>query len=308
MTNFFLKAAQIILLLIAAIGLAFAQKPGSSPLICRSVVQVDVNGIEDPTERDALSTALNKEPPFDRGNALDAFASNYPNSPQKLEVLEEAMRAFLISSAEAQAADSRILTPLGDTRAGDVAMRILRIDPDHLCALAALLETRRSMYPPEYKDWIPSAEHGLRILSTWSKPDSVPEDEYTRQRDRMAAVFYGAAGIGALLKKDYLLARENYLKSLSIEPNNVLDDYQLGIADMEMTPVDPKGFWYLAKAISISKKDGNAVGASEMWAYARAKYSKYHGTDRGLDQIVIKAVRESAPPAGFTVRAAQRLD
>src|SRR5215471_18085023 len=160
MTNFSFKAGRIILLPIAAIGLAFAQKPGSSPLICRSVVEVDVNRVEDPTERDALSTALNKEPPLDRGNALDAFASNYPNSSQKLGVLEEAMRAFLISADEARAADwPRIGIPLGDTRAGDVAMRILRIDPDHLCALAMLLETRRSMYP-EYKDWIPSAEHG----------------------------------------------------------------------------------------------------------------------------------------------------
>jgi tetratricopeptide (TPR) repeat protein len=188
-------------------------------------------------------------------------------------------------------------------KADQVAIRILRDDPDNACALAVILYARRSPTVLDYKDWTADAARGLQLLESWRKPQGMSEAEYKKQYDAMAVVFYGAAGFGALSTKDYYLSRDYYLKSLSINPNNLSDNYQLGIADLEMSPLDPNGFWYIAKAIDLAQHEGNTSAVSAMTTYAEARYQKYHGGFQGWNQIVTSAATESAPPANFSVTA-----
>jgi hypothetical protein len=88
-----------------------------------------------------------------------------------------------------------------------------------------------------------------------------------------------------------------------MDPSNRMDLSELATADLEMVPPDPQGFWYVAKAISLARQEGNINAASGMITYAKAKYRKYHGGEDGWDQIVARAATESGPPIGFTVTA-----
>jgi hypothetical protein len=78
--------------------------------------------------------------------------------------------------------------------------------------------------------------------------------------------------------------------------------YQLSIAELEMTPLDPRGFWYMARASNLAK--GNDAAVKAISSYAAAKYKLYHGSVDGWDQMVAAAANQTAPPGGFSVTAA----
>lgn len=126
-------------------------------------------------------------------------------------------------------------------------------------------------------------------------------EELSKLRAQMADIFFGAAGFCALSAKDYSTARDNYQKALQINPDNMQDNYQIGIADVEMNPIDVSGFWYLARAINLADSQNNPSAKDGIAGYASARYMKYHGTAAGWDQIVAQAANQTSIPANFTV-------
>src|SRR5262249_18542351 len=110
-------------------------------------------------------------------------------------------------------------------------------------------------------------------------------------------------GFAALQAKDFGAARDFYLKSVQLDPGNLQDVYQLGITDLQMTPLDVSGFWYAAKAISLAQAQNNEHAATGIAQYARATYQKYHGGADGWDELVAATAKQISPPAGFAVSA-----
>lgn len=80
------------------------------------------------------------------------------------------------------------------------------------------------------KDAWSYADHGLKLLPARKKPEAMPDADFATARDQSAAVFYGAAGLHSLAAKDFATARDNYQKSLAIQPSNFLDLYHLGLS------------------------------------------------------------------------------
>src|SRR5262249_10696600 len=93
-----------------------------------------------------------------------------------------------------------------------------------------------------------------------------------------------------------------YQKSIAVNPNNMQDVYQMGIAALESNPVDKKGFWYIAKAINLSK--GNDAAVKQITSYGKPKYRNYHGGDDGWDAIVAAAATQTTVPADFDIKPA----
>jgi hypothetical protein len=115
----------------------------------------------------------------------------------------------------------------------------------------------------------------------------------------MTIILNGAAGFLALQSQDYAGAAGYYRKSLAVNPNNLQDDYQLGIADLQRSPPDTVGFWYVARAGDLAAAANNAAGQQNILNYGKAKYHRYHGSEDGWDDIVAAAANGEAPPAGF---------
>jgi hypothetical protein len=146
------------------------------------------------------------------------------------------------------------------------------------------------------------SEKGLKALPGWQKPDGTSDADFEKMRKQMAAIFHGAAGFAALQAKDYPAARDHYMQSIENDPNNLQDVYQLSVAELEMKPVDPNGFWYVAKAFQLAQ--GNAAGQKSIADYGKAKYRKYHGGEDGWDQLVAATANQSSRPADFSVKPA----
>ena len=100
-------------------------------------------------------------------------------------------------------------------------------------------------------------------------------------------------------EKDYGKARETLLRAVAADPRSMQDFFQLGIAELEMSPADPTGFWHLAKSMSFARAQNNEAATQTMANYGKAKYRKYHGGEDGWEEIVANAAREAAVPTGF---------
>jgi tetratricopeptide (TPR) repeat protein len=248
--------------------------------------------IKDPPEYNAYIAALNTQDPAQRAAAMEAFVSQYPGSVVKIDALEQAMAAYQ------QAGNVAKLT--------STANRILELDPANVRALAIVTFLNRSLASQgdakAIADVRMDSEKGLRALPGWQKPESMSDADFDKMRRQMAGIFHGAAGFAALQAKDYPAARDHYMQSIENDPNSLQDVYQLAVAELEMKPLDPNGFWYVAKAFQLAQ--GNAVGQKSIEAYGKAKYGRYHGGEDGWDQLVAATASQAARQADFSIRPA----
>src|SRR5258708_14301119 len=209
--------------------------------------------IKDPGEYNSYITALNTQDPAAKAQAMEAFIVQYPQSIVKIDALEQAMAAYQQimaanqqpgNDAKAQEATSKVL---------DTASKILEVNPNNVRALAVMtfIERSRAADASMSAKVRADAEKGLKALDGW-KPEGMSDAEVEKLKNEMAEIFEGAAGFGGLQAKDYAAAPTYYTNSAQLDPNNLQDIYQLGIADLEMNPIDVKELWYIAKAYNLA--------------------------------------------------------
>ena len=187
---------------------------------------------------------------------------------------------------------------------GNIAKRLLTLDPDNIRALAVLTALEHDAAvtgdPNALTAMSDYANRGLHTLSTWKKPDKISAAAFNKMRNQFDLAFNGAVGFGLLNAKSYGAARDVYLKAIKDDPRDAQIFYQLGVAETQMTPLDANGFWHLAKAMALAIAQNNKAGAQQIEKYARAAYHQYHGSDDGWDAVVSAAATQTALPEGFS--------
>lgn len=268
--------------------------------------------IKDPAEYNAYITALNATDPAAKGAAMEAFVAQYPNSIVKIDALEQAMGAYQQKAQD----DVEKLAKLGpqdpqrdalnkdaalyQQKVEQIARQILTIEPNNVRALAIVVFLERG----QIRDAATGAkaradaERGLQELPNWKNPDGVSAADYEKMKNQMMGIFAGTAAFGALQQKDYAAARKYYEQALKVDPNDLGNNYQIAIALLESNPMDPLGFWYGAKALSIAQKQNPQ--AFQAWSpYFLSRYKKYHGNTDDWNQRMATAATETAPPPNF---------
>jgi tetratricopeptide (TPR) repeat protein len=244
--------------------------------------------IKDPAEYNAYITALNTTDAAAKGAAMEAFVAQYPNSIVKIDALEQAMSAYQ------QAGNQQ--------KVEQIARQILTIEPNNVRALAIVVFLERG----QIKDAASGAkarsdaDRGLQELPNWKPADVSPADQ-EKLRNQMTGIFAGTAAFGALQQKDYAAASKYYEQALKVDPNDLGNNYQMGIAMLESNPMNPLGFWYGAKAISVAQSSNppNPQAVQSMTPYFVTRYKKYHGNTDDWNQRVAAAATQTAPPANF---------
>jgi len=242
--------------------------------------------IKDPAEYNAYITALNTTDPAAKGQAMEAFVAQYPNSIVKIEALEQAMGAY-------QQANNQ-------QKVEQIAKQIMAIEPNNVRALAIVVYIERSQIkdPASGAKARADAERGLQELPNWKQPEGVSAADYEKMRNQMTGIFAGTAAFGALQQKDYASAQKFYEQALKIDPNDLGNNYQMAIALLESNPMNPLGFWYGAKALSTAQAQNPQ--AFQAWSpYFLSKYKKYHGSTNDWNQRMAAAAQQTAPPPDF---------
>ena len=145
---------------------------------------------------------------------------------------------------------------------------------------------------------------GLAALAKARKPEGLNDAEFARLKGQAGTILHGAAGFIAFQEKDYAAARPHYLDALKFDASDLQNTYQLSLACLEASPLEPDGFWYVARAIALAGGSATPAVQDQIRTYAAAKYRRYHGSEEGWADLLGKAAKASAKPAGFTVKPA----
>lgn len=278
-----------VLVFIAALvlGAITAPQPAQCSESSQQSAQVPTSQkvIRDPNEYNAYMTALNTRDPSAKASAMEAFVKQYPQSVVLTDALEQAMDAYRQAGNEAKLETT--------------ARLILQRKPDAIAALAILAYLDRYKATNGDKAALQEAcgyaQTGTNQVRGWQKPDEMSEADFQRMKTQMVEIFNGASGFCSLEKKDYGAAQGFYLEAIQNDANDLQDTYQLTISYLEEDPIDLRGFWYGAKAISLA--GNNAATASGIARYVKAKYKKYHGQVDDWDSFATVAVSQTTPPS-----------
>jgi hypothetical protein len=277
------------------------QSLGAQPLAPQSATPATSPGalmIKDPAEASDYAAAMIVADPAEQGAALEAFVAKYPQSRVKAEALENALAAYLVARSfdKVQA----------------LADRILAGEPDNARALAmgvfvkrARAATAQGAQAGDLAEQAGAeAEKGLKALVRWRARAGAADADAAAVRNEMLATFNGALGYRALLRKDYAAAKIYYLAALKADPSDLDDAYQLAVSLLQASPLDPTGFWWAARADSMTTAAGNSDAQAAIERFAKPRYARYHGGDDGWDGLVTAAGTGLAPPADFAVAPA----
>ena len=273
--------------LIFALGLfaaaaAAAQQPPSSQTV-----------IKDPAEYNAYTAAVSTQDATSRAEALEAFVQQYPKSVVLTDALEAEMAAW-------QAA--------GDSKqVMKVAKHLLAADQSNIRVLGIVVALDRVNAAAgdnaALNEMCQYASGGMLAVPMWRQPANMAPADFVALSKLLNDIFIGAEGYCAVQEKNYSQAREWLGRALKIDPTNVQDTYQLAVADLESTPLDPNGFWYCARGIHLAESAAIPQDAGGMTAYCKAKYTKVHGADDGWDALLASVADQDAPPPDFAAKS-----
>src|SRR6476660_7777148 len=108
------------------------QPPAQQPAATDQQANTPTNQkvIKDPAEYNAYMTALNTTDPAGKGQAMEAFIAQYPNSIVKTEAMEQAMGAYQ--------------TVGNSQKVEQLARQLLQVQPNNVRALAIVVFIERS--------------------------------------------------------------------------------------------------------------------------------------------------------------------
>jgi tetratricopeptide (TPR) repeat protein len=298
-----MKKLLMLLVLVVVAAMAMAQtstqteaQPGAAPAQEAQTGQAAPTGptIKDPAEYNAYVTALNQTDPAAKAQALETFLQQYPNSVVKVSALELLMATY---------------QQLGNSqKVIDSANRLLQADPNNLRALALLTYLYRQQAEqggPNAAQALQQAaqfaQRGLQAAQTAPKPAELSPADWEKLKGQTQAIFAGAAGMAALQQKDYPNAQKHLTVAVQAQATDLRNVYPLALSYLQQKPQDPRGLWYIARAVNLAQ---GTPAQTQIAAYGKSAYTKYHGGDDGWDQLVAQAKASPDPPAGFTIKPA----
>jgi tetratricopeptide (TPR) repeat protein len=244
--------------------------------------------IKDSSEYNAYVTATNQADPKAQAEAYEAFLRQYPNSVVKVSALEQLIAAY---------------QKINDLpKLQDAAGRLLQADPANLKALALLTYSNRmcaAQGGPNAMQCLNDAgkygQLGVQALQTAQAPAGTSPEDWNKLKQQTAPIFNGAVGLQALQAKNYPQAAEALSVAVAANPNDLQNVYPLALAYLSQKPIDPKGLFWIAKAVTL------AQGNAQISAFGKNAYTRYHGGDDGWQGLVQQAASQQNIPPDFKV-------
>jgi tetratricopeptide (TPR) repeat protein len=150
---------------------------------------------------------------------------------------------------------------------------------------------------------------GLKTLEDLKKPDNVPADQFEQQKKGVKVLFNAVAALSSTSMKDFAAAAGYYKTLLSIDPNDAVSHYRLGIVYLQMTPpTGSDGFWELARAIDLKIPNDAQVRAylkNQIIRYQQPACDKL--VDDQVTELLTLAATATDRPATLNVPSAADL-
>ncbi len=247
--------------------------------------------IKDPAEYNAYMGALGQQDAAAKISGMEAFLTQYPNSVMKEDALELLMGSYQQTGNSAKTLET--------------AQKVLQANPCNLRALALLAYTKQAMAQQggaaagqNLTEAGQYADKGLDCEQTAVKPDGTTPEDFQKLKTQTAVIFNGASGVAGYQAKDYAKAQQRLRAAVDTDPKNLVNVYTLARAYLEPGPTekDVDGLFYIARSANLAQGSGK----DQIAKYGKSKYTKYHGSDEGWNDLMTKAAT-ATDPTGITI-------
>lgn len=273
----------------SASGAATQQQPGAA-----APQQQQKKEIKDPAEYNAYMAASSAQDPAQKAAQLESFLSTYPNSVMKEDATELLLKAYQQQN--------------NIPKMTETAQKLLQANPNNLTALALLAYydhaqalqggANSAQLLTEGGQW---GTRGLQALQTAPKPEGYTDDQWAKMKETFRSIFNVSAGHAAYAAKDYPTAQKELKEAVAANPNDLQTVYLLALSYLDPKPPVVDGLFWIARATALAP---TPQAQQQLGNYGKRKYTIYHGSDEGWDQLVAQAKTQTDIPAGFTVAPA----
>ena len=206
-------------------------------------------------------------------SSLEHFLNLSGKGPLTTSALEFLVWDYLQNGAPAQAARP--------------AKALLAIDPGNAIALAALVDPRVGGSAGDDRERFQMAARGLAGFGRLQKPVGMTREEFFRLQRQLLSTLEGETGLGYLGQKNYAAAQQYLQQAVATAPNHGRYVYGLAIAMLKQKPPQNQGYWYLARAVNLSR--GTPQGA-QIAEFARKQYLDAGGNNLNWDRFLVAAM------------------
>ncbi len=140
------------------------------------------------------------------------------------------------------------------------------------------------------------------------KPSSLADAQWAQVQKQVVTTAHQTLGWIHMQRKENVDAENEFKETLKVNPNLAQVSYWLG--DVVLKQGNPNknelALFSFARA-SVYEGEGslNAQGREQVDAYLRKVYSRYTGTEDGLDELKAKAKSQPLPPADLKIESAE---
>ena len=258
-------------------------------------------------EYNQYQTASKETNPQQKIKLLDDFVKAYANSTLMPYVYRDYYTTYMALKNFAQAIEyADRMVALGDKidTTGRLEAYYTRAQAFYLGMADKALQTPDAL--TKARD---AALAGLKTLEDLKKPDNVPADQFETQKKGVKVLFNAVAALSSTTMKDYAAATGYYKTLLSIDPNDAVSHYRLGIVYLQMTPpMGSDGFWELARAIDLKIPNDAQVRAylkNQIIRYQQPACDKL--VDDQVTELLTLAATATDRPATLNVPSAADL-
>lgn len=257
-------------------------------------------------EYDAYQAAAAEKNPQQKLKLLDDFVSKYPTSALLAFVYNDYVTVYYQLHEWAKDVEylDKFLS-LSDINDGARLMAEVQ--------RSAIFEAAYNAKAADAKEQAAKARDvaldGLKVLAGFQKPAQMSDQDWAAKKKEFTVQFSNTAASSSLYLKDYAAAVKYFHDALEQDPQQAVDDYRMGVADLLETPPQAvAGFWAVARAIDLKVPD-----AEKVTAFLHDKISLYQTpgcdslVDSQLKELLTLAQSSQDPPAGYTIPSAADL-
>ncbi len=136
------------------------------------------------------------------------------------------------------------------------------------------------------------------------KPAGTSDADWQKARSDMAALAHRTLGWVNLSRKNYDEAEKHLVENLKLNPNDAEASAWLGTVIVQAKKVDtyPHALFHFARAGCYEGPGAlDPARRKQMYSYFEKAYTKYHGSNEGLQHVCDLARKQALPPADFTI-------
>jgi hypothetical protein len=254
--------------------------------------------VKDQVEYDLFTAATKETDPNKKIQHLTMWKEKYPDSDFKNDRL-----ILMIQTYQALRQGDKMW---------ESTQELLRNEPKNLTALyyLTILTPSLNNTAPDRLEAGEKAANGLIAILPDSKPPNVAADVWAAEAKKMEILGRKTLAWVATARKNWTRVEQELTTLLKMNPNSGQVSYQLGTAMVQQKDVKKQipAIYHFARAAYYEGEEALAPDVKkQVQAYFEKVYTKYHGSNEGMKEIIDLTKKSPFPPDGFDIESEAQI-